>query len=412
MSSDSLYNKAKSLFPGGVNSPVRFYKPYPKFMAEGSGSRLTDEEGHNYIDYCLAFGPLILGHSRKEVVEAIREQAGKTTSIGTPSKLEVKLGERIKGAIPSMEMVRFTNSGTEATMHAIRLARFFTGRPLILKIEGGFHGAHDDALESIPFSKLKDPSSRSTIEVPFNDKDALHAVFEKFGKNIAAFILEPVLGNVGVVNPKNGYLKEVRKITEEHGTLLIFDEVITGFRSSYGAYQDIAGVKPDLTTLGKIVGGGLPVGVFGGREDIMKNVSPSGKFYQQGTFSGNTLTMAAGKAALDVLKQSDYKIPESHANRIAEEARQIFSKAGTDVKVNVSGTMFTVFFNSDEVVDSRTAGTSNRELFAKYFNGLLENGIFIASSQMEASFVSFAHSVEDEKKTVEVIRSVAEKIGN
>lgn len=412
MSSDSLYNKAKSLFPGGVNSPVRYYKPYPKFMTGGSGSRLTDEEGRNYIDYCLAFGPLILGHSRKEVVEAIQEQAAKTTSIGTPSKREIDLGERIKSAIPSMEMIRFTNSGTEATMHAIRLARFFTGRPLVLKIAGGFHGAHDDALESIPFSQLSNPSSRSTIEVPFNDTEALHAVFGKFGKYISAFILEPVLGNVGVVNPKSGYLKEARKITEEYGTLLIFDEVITGFRSSYGAYQDIAGIKPDLTTLGKIVGGGLPVGVFGGREDIMKNVSPSGKFYQQGTFSGNTLTMAAGTAVLDVLKQSDYKIPKSHANRIAEEARRIFSKSGVNVKVNVSGTMFTVFFNNNDVVDSRTAGTSNRELFAEYFNGLLENEIFIASSQMEASFVSFAHSDEDVKKTVEALRSVAEKISN
>ena len=412
MSSSSLYTRAKSLFPGGVNSPVRFYPPYPKFMSRGEGSKLIGEDGNEYIDYCLAFGPMILGHSRKEVVEAIREQAGKATSLGTPGRLEVELGERIRSAIPSMEMIRFTNSGTEATMHAIRLARFFTGRPLILKIEGGFHGSHDYALESVPYTGPIDPSQRITIEVPYNDANALNAAFQKYGRNIAAFILEPVLGNVGVVAPQPGYLQEARKITEEYGSLLIFDEVITGFRSSYGAYQNIAEVKPDLTTLGKIVGGGLPVGVFGGREDIMENVSPSGKFYQQGTFSGNPLSMAGGIAALDVLKGLDYSLPTSFAKQIAEAARLAFFKAGVEVKVNVSGTMLTVFFNHNDVVDSKTASTSNSELFSKYFNGLLENGIFIAGSQMEASFLSFAHSKGDVGKTIEVIKSVAEKIGN
>ncbi len=412
MSSDSLYSRAKSLFPGGVNSPVRYYAPYPRFMARGEGPKLVDEDGNEYIDYCLAFGPMILGHSRKEVVEAIREQAGKATLLGTPGSLEVELGERIRSAIPSMEMVRFTNSGTEATMHAIRLARFFTGRPMILKVEGGFHGSHDYALESVPYTEPIDPSMRLTIEVPYNDTKALNAAFQKYGRNIAAFILEPVLGNVGVVEPQPGYLQEARKITEEYGSLLIFDEVITGFRSSYGAHQDIVGVKPDLTTLGKIVGGGLPVGAFGGSSDIMENVSPSGKFYQQGTYSGNPLSMAGGIAALDVLKRLDYNKPKSLANKIAEGARLAFSRAGIGVKVNVSGTMLTVFFNSNDVVDSRTASDSNRELFSKYFNGLLENGIFIAASQMEASFLSFAHSEEDARKTIDVINAVAEKIGN
>ena len=412
MSSDSLFSRAKSLFPGGVNSPVRFYPPYPRFMAKGVGSKLIDEDGNEYIDYCLAFGPMILGHSRAEVVEAIREQAGKATSLGTPGSMEVELGERIRSAIPSMEMIRFTNSGTEATMHAIRLARHFTGRPLILKVEGGFHGSHDYALESVPFTEPVDPARRATIEVPYNDTEALNAAFQKYGKSIAAFILEPVLGNVGVVEPQPGYLQEARKVTEEYGSLLIFDEVITGFRSSYGAYQDIAGIRPDLTTLGKIVGGGLPVGVFGGRADIMKNVAPSGKFYQQGTFSGNPLSMAGGIAALDVLKGTDYGRPKSLAGQIAEGARLAFSKAGIEVRVNVSGTMLTVFFNSNDVVDSRTASTSNRELFSEYFNGLLENGIFIAASQMEASFLSFAHSHGDASKTIEVIKAVAEKIGD
>lgn len=412
MSSDSLFSRAKSLFPGGVNSPVRYYPPYPKFMAKANGSKLTDEEGHEYVDYCLAFGPMILGHSRKEVVDAIRDQAGKATSLGTPGKLEVELGERIQGAIPSMEMLRYTNSGTEATMHAMRLARFFTGRSLILKVEGGFHGSHDYALESIPFTEFDGTAGRATIEVPYNDVDALHRVFGKFGKNIAAFILEPVLGNVGVVPPEPGYLQETRKVTEEYGSLLIFDEVITGFRSGYGAYQDSAGVKPDLTTLGKVVGGGLPVGVFGGREDIMRNVAPSGKFYQQGTFSGNALSMAGGISTLDVLRAADYSKPASYAKLIAEESGRALAKAGADVKVNISGTMFTVFFNSIDVVDARTASSSNRELFSEYFNGLLENGIFIAASQMEASFLSFAHNDGDVRKTVEVVKSVAEKISS
>ncbi len=410
MSSDSLYSKAKSLFPGGVNSPIRFYQPYPRFMSLAQGSRLTDADGREYIDYCLAFGPMILGHSRKEVVEALREQAGKATSLGTPGPLEVELGERIRSAIPSMEMLRFTNSGTEATMHAIRLARFFTGRPLILKIEGGFHGSHDYALESLPYGNLEDPTQRATIEVPYNDVGALHRAFEKFGRNIAAFILEPVLGNVGVVNPNVGYLEEARKITEEYGTLLIFDEVITGFRSSYGAYQNVADVKPDLTTLGKIVGGGLPIGVFGGRTDIMGNVSPAGRFYQQGTFSGNAMSMAGGISTLDILKKSDYSNPASQADRIALEARNAFSKAGIEVRVNVSGTMFTIFFNGREVVDARTAAASNKEQFSRYFNGMLERGIFIAASQMEASFLSFAHSDGDTRETIEAIKGISENM--
>ena len=410
MSSSSLYSKAKTLFPGGVNSPIRFYQPYPRFMSLAQGSRLTDADGREYIDYCLAFGPMILGHSRKEVVEALREQAGKATSLGTPGPLEVELGERIRTAIPSMEMLRFTNSGTEATMHAMRLARFFTGKPLILKIEGGFHGSHDYALESLPYGKLEDPTQRATIEVPYNDVGALHRAFEKFGRNIAAFILEPVLGNVGVVNPNVGYLQEARKITEEYGSLLIFDEVITGFRSSYGAYQNVADVKPDLTTLGKIVGGGLPVGVFGGRSDIMGNVSPSGKFYQQGTFSGNAMSMAGGISTLDILKKSDYSKPASQAGRIALEARNAFSKAGIEVRVNVSGTMFTLFFNGREVVDAKTASASNMEQFSSYFKGLLESGLFIAASQMEASFLSFAHSDGDIRETIEAIKSISENM--
>lgn len=410
MSPDSLYSRAKTVFPGGVNSPLRFYEPYPKFMAGGQGSRLSDEDGHEYIDYCLAFGPMILGHSRKEVAEALGRQASRGTLLGTPTRQEVELGERVRSAIPSMKMMRFTNSGTEATMHAIRLARAFTERPLVLKIEGGFHGSHDYALESRPFKELQDPGLKTTIEVPFNDIHALHEVFQRFGKNIAAFILEPVLGNVGVVPPAPGYLREARKMTEESSSLLIFDEVITGFRNGYGAYQDIAGIRPDLTTLGKIVGGGLPVGVFGGREDIMQKVAPTGKFYQQGTFSGNPLSMAAGIATLDILRGADYSRPSARADRIANEASRAFSGAGIAAVANVSGTMFTLFFNGGAVVDAGTAGSSDKRLFLRYFRGLLEKGVFIAASQMEASFLSFAHSDEDVKETIEAVKAVAEEL--
>lgn len=379
-------------------------------MRSGSGSRLTDEEGKQYIDYCLAFGPMILGHSHPDVTARLKSQIDLGLSFGTPGKQEVELGELIKDAIPSMEMMRFTNSGTEATMHAIRLARFFTGRNLILKIEGGFHGSHESALTTIKPEQVKDPDEKSTIEIPFNDTATLERVFAMFGRHIAALIMEPVLGNIGVVQPKNGFLQLARKLTEENGALLIFDEVITGFRSRYGGYQDMAGIRPDLTTLGKIIGGGLPVGLFGGREDILRNVSPSGKFYQQGTFSGNPLTMAGGIATMEILRKSDYSIPSGHAERLSEEIRKSFLSTGIPVQVNQTGTMFTVFFNSEEVVDSRSAVKSDTARFTRFFNNLMNRGVFIPKSQFESCFVSFAHTENDIGETTSVIREVAEEM--
>lgn len=410
MSSEELYSRASSLFPGAVNSPVRFYPPYPKFIKSGSGSRITDEDGKSYIDYCLAFGPMILGHSNRKVVESVKFQLDIGISFGAPGRLEVELGERIRNAIPSMEMMRFTNSGTEATMHSLRLAKFFTGRNLILKVEGGFHGSHDYALSTTRIESLGSPENQATIEVPFNNTKALEEMFSKFGKYIAAFILEPVMGNIGVVLPDKDFLKRARELTEEYGSLLIFDEVITGFRSHYGGYQDMAAIKPDLTTLGKIVGGGLPVGVFGGRSDIMKNVSPSGKFYQQGTFSGNPVTMAAGIAALDVLRNSDYSVPTGYSTRLSESIEKSFSNAGIPVNVNHTGTMFTVFFNKNRVSDNATAMASDTGMFTRFFESLLDKGIFIAKSQFEACFVSFAHTGEDVRETEEVIKATAEEL--
>lgn len=412
MSSESLYTRATSLFPRGVNSPVRFYEPYPRFIKSGNGSKIIDEDGKEYIDYCLAFGPMILGHSRKEVVERIREQVSQGVTFGAPGRLEVELGELIREAIPSMEMMRFTNSGTEATMHAIRLARFFTGRNLILKVEGGFHGSHDYTLQASRPDQLRDSPGLATIEVPFNDTDTLQNVFSRFGGEIAAFIVEPVLGNVGVVPPEKGYLELARKLTQENGALLIFDEVITGFRFKFGGYQDVANIKPDLTTLGKIAGGGLPIGVFGGRSDIMKKVAPEGKFYQQGTFSGNPVTMAAGLATLQILKSSDYNVPSGYASRLSETLGHLFRNAGIPMQVNQIGTMFTAFFNASEVRDNASALRSDTKKYGKFFNVLLKNGIFVPKSQFEAYFLSFAHDRQDIERTESVFRLASEELAS
>ena len=407
MSSKSLFSRASGLFPGGVNSPVRFYEPYPRFIRSGDGPRITDEDGREYIDYCLAFGPMILGHANHEVVEAIKLQASSGISFGTPSKSEVELAEAIREAVPSMEMMRFTNSGTEATMHAIRLARHFTGRSLILKVEGGFHGSHDYALITAPYSTFKDPKKQATIEVPFNNSEALRSVFSQFGKEIAAFIVEPALGNIGVVEPDKEFLQEARKLTTEYGALLIFDEVITGFRFHNGAYQDMLGIRPDLTTLGKIIGGGLPVGLFGGREDIMRNVAPSGKLYQQGTFSGNPVTMAAGLATLRVLQKSDYSVPVDYVRELSGGIDSALREVGVQASVNSIGTMFTVFFNQGTVSDNASALRSNTARFTKFFNELLDRGVFIQKSQFEACFVSFAHTREDISQTLDIIREIS-----
>lgn len=412
MSSEELFSRASSLFPGAVNSPVRFYPPYPRFIKSGSGAKIKDEDGRSYIDYCLAFGPMILGHSNKIIVEKVGKQLGVGMGFGAPGKLEVELGERIRSAIPSMEMMRFTNSGTEATMHAVRLARYFTGRNLILKIEGGFHGSHDYALNTKKTEELTRPDETATIETPFNDSRVLEEVFRKFGNHLAAFILEPVMGNIGVVPPEKDFLLKARKLTEEYGTLLILDEVITGFRSSYGGYQDIVGIKPDLTTLGKIVGGGMPVGVFGGRSDIMKNVAPSGKFYQQGTFSANPVTMAAGVAELDILRESDYSVPARYSTELSEFTQKKFSNEGIPVHVNSTGTMFTVFFNKDTVKDNASAMKSDTGMFTRFFEKLLDKGIFIPKSQFEACFVSFAHTGDDVKQTEAVIGETAEELSH
>ncbi len=404
MLSEKLFKEASELFPGGVNSPVRYYEPFPRFIKEGKGSGVIDADNGRYIDYCLGFGPMILGHGDHAVVKAVQEQAEKGFSFGAPGEPEVRLAEMIREAVPSVEMMRFTNSGTEATMHAIRLARHFTGRNLIVKIEGGFHGSHDYALNSIPSNRVGNTDQNITIEVPFNDVEAISDTFQRYGNKVAALILEPVLGNIGVVRPDPEFLRVSRKLTTESGSLLIFDEVITAFRFGYKGYQDLAGIKPDLTTMGKIIGGGLPVGLFGGREEIMKNVAPRGKLYQQGTFSGNPLSMVSGIATLTQLKMLDYEKPTNYTKRLSKEIAGIMSDEGINATVNQAGTMFTIFFSSGPVANYATAIKSDAGLFFRFFQEMLKNGIFMPKSQFEACFVSFAHGKEDYADTLEAVR--------
>jgi len=408
MTSGNLFNRSTKLFPGGVNSPVRFYKPHPRFMDHGNGSKIFDVDGNEYLDYCLGFGPMILGHADDRVVKSASEQLNKGSLFGAPSLPEIELGEKIKTAIPSIEKMRFTNSGTEATMHVLRLARYFTGRDLLVKIEGGFHGSHDMALNTK--HDLNDDDKNVTLEVPFNDIEKLDSLFRNYGKRIAALIMEPVLGNIGVIPPDPSFLKEARAISDQYDSLLIFDEVITGFRFHFGAYQDIVNIKPDLTTLGKIIGGGLPVGLFGGRSDIMDKVAPLGKFYQQGTFSGNPVVMASGNATLDVLKHEKYERLDEYANSLTEHIRKTFRESGIDVVVNRFGSMFTVFFTSNEVRDNEGAQQSNGYQYRKFFNLMLENGIFVPGSKLESCFISFAHDDKDLKRTLTVVDIVAEAL--
>ncbi len=410
MSSESLYKESRDIFPGGVNSPVRFYEPYPRFIKSASGSKIYDADGREYIDHCLAFGPLILGHGNEKVKKALQNQMERGILFGAPSEGEIQLGKTIKRAIPSIEMMRFTNSGTEATMHALRLARHHTGRDLILKVSGGFHGAHDMALSATPYREDSEPARYSTLEIGFNDVPGIEKAFRHLGQRIAAFITEPVLGNVGVVPPDVEFLKASRELTDDAGSILIFDEVITGFRSSFGGYQDMVGVTPDLTTLGKIIGGGLPVGMFGGRQDIMEDVAPSGTFYQQGTFSGSPLAMAAGYATLQELNKVDYSRMSAYVRKLEDELTDFAGKKAMDIQFNSSGTMFTVFFNSAEVTDGATAMRSRTDRYTQFFNGIMNNGVFMPKSQFEACFTSSAHSAQDLDKVVDAARESLKSI--
>jgi len=421
-----LFARAQKHIPGGVNSPVRAFRSVggtPRFIKSGKGSRVVDVDGVSYIDYLGSWGPLILGHCPPPVLAALRSQLRLGTSFGASTENEVILAEMIAGAVPSIEKVRLVNSGTEATMSAIRLARAFTNRSKIIKFDGCYHGHVDSLLVKagsgvatlgLPDSAgVQQQDCSSTISVPYNDCDTVQKVLEHNRAEVAAVIVEPVAGNMGTVLPARGFLQRLRKLTREHGALLIFDEVITGFRLSYGGAQKILNVKPDLTCLGKIIGGGLPVGAYGGHEEIMKWVAPEGPVYQAGTLSGNPLAVAAGIAALKALKKpGTYAKLEQMTAELVTGLAIAAERAGAQVHINCIGSMFTVFFTSSPVTDFEEAKTSATARYARFFHAMLDRGVYFPPSQFETCFMSLAHTHNDIKATILAAREAFKEAGN
>jgi glutamate-1-semialdehyde 2,1-aminomutase len=404
--SDRLFERAQKVIPGGVNSPVRACRAVggqPLFISHGDGCTIVDADGRRYIDMVSSWGPLILGHAHPEVLEAVQEVMASGTSFGAPTELEVRFAEEICRAVPSIEKVRAVSSGTEATMSALRLARGFTGRDLIVKTSGGYHGHADYLLVaagsgaatfSIPGSAgVPAAAARDTLVVPYNDLAALEEVFATHGSGIACVIIEPVAGNVGVVPPVEGYLAGLRRLTAAHGALLIFDEVITGFRVGYGGAQELYGIAPDLTCLGKVVGGGLPAAAFGGRADVMDRLAPLGDVYQAGTLSGNPLALAAGLKALEILRRPEsYSRLEELGARLEAGLAAAAEGAGVQACINRVGSMLTLFFCPGPVRSYEEAKQADTERFGRFFRAMREGGVFLPPSQFEAMFVSLAHS--------------------
>jgi glutamate-1-semialdehyde 2,1-aminomutase len=416
--SEKLFARALELMPGGVNSPVRAFRGVggtPRFIKSAQGATITDADNRTYIDYVGSWGPMILGHAAPKVVAAVTEAAARGLSFGTPNELENELAAEIIDAIPSIEVVRMVNSGTEATMSAIRLARGVTGRDKLVKFEGCYHG-HSDALLvkagsgvatlGLPDSPgVPDALAHETLVVPYNDSSQLEAVFSEHS-DIAAVIIEPVVGNMGCVPPKPGFLQDVRELTIKSGALLIFDEVMTGFRVARGGAQELYNLKPDITALGKIIGGGLPVGAYGANRDLMSHIAPAGNIYQAGTLSGNPLSMAAGLTTLRELRErSVYQRLEAAGARLCAGVSKAANEAGIETVTNRVGSMWTTFFTSEPVTDWATAGKSDRQLYARFFHRMLEEGIYLAPSQFEAGFVSLSHSDELIDRTVTAART-------
>lgn len=422
--SRELFREAQKHMPGGVNSPVRAFKSVggdPLFIARAAGSRITDADGNEYIDYVGSWGPMILGHAHPRVTEAIRDAAEKGTSFGACSESEIRLAELVKEMVPSIELIRMVNSGTEATMSAMRLARGFTGREKIVKFEGCYHGHGDSFLSKagsgvvtlgLPDSPgVTASTAKDTLNAVYNDIGSVHRLLDENKDEIAAIFIEPVAGNMGCVPADAEFLAELRRICTNEGILLIFDEVMSGFRVARGGAQELYGIKPDLTTFGKIIGGGLPVGAYGGRRDVMEMIAPSGPVYQAGTMSGNPLAMAAGIAALSVINEdpSFYDILGASAGFLFEKISDALTSASVPFKLNRCGSMFTLFFTDQPVTDFTSAKRSDADRFNRYFHAMLSGGIYIPPSQFEANFVSAAHSKEDLESTAEVIVAAAER---
>ncbi|PYZ97320.1 glutamate-1-semialdehyde-2,1-aminomutase [Alteribacter lacisalsi] len=419
----SAFEQAKKVMPGGVNSPVRAFKSVnmdPVFMEKGKGARIWDIDGNEYIDYVMSWGPLVLGHADDRVVNALKEVTEKGTSFGAPAEIETKLAELVIDRVPSIEVVRMVNSGTEATMSALRLARGYTGRNKIVKFEGCYHGHGDSLLIKagsgvatlgLPDSPgVPESIAQNTLTVPYNDVDSLKLAFEEFGDDIAAVILEPVAGNMGVVRPEEGYLEAVREITYNYGSLMILDEVMTGFRVGYHCAQGELGVTPDLTCLGKVIGGGLPVGAYGGKREIMEQVAPAGPIYQAGTLSGNPLAMTAGYETLVQLSESDYEEFDRLGKRLEDGIKAAAGKYDIPCSITRAGSMVGFFFNEGPVKNYSQAASSDLDMFAKYFRYMLEEGVSIAPSQFEGMFLSTKHTDEDIDATIEAAEKAFARI--
>ncbi|HSF18555.1 MAG TPA: glutamate-1-semialdehyde 2,1-aminomutase [Vicinamibacteria bacterium] len=416
--SQALFEESKRYIPGGVNSPVRAFRGIdraPRFMASGRGPHIRDVDGVEYVDYIAAYGPLILGHAHPRVLDALREALFDGTSFGTPTALELEMAKKISEMVPTVEMVRMVSSGTEATLSAIRLARAATGRDAIIKFEGCYHGHADSFLiragsgaltTGVPDSAGVPPSVASlTYVARFNDLTSVERVFEDRPDRIAAVIVEPVAGNMGVIAPRDGFLQGLRQLCTQNGALLVFDEVMTGFRVSRGGAQELYDVSPDLTTLGKVIGGGLPVGAYGGRRELMVKISPSGPVYQAGTLSGNPLAMSAGLAQLETLDESNAWVRLEDASAYLERgAREIVSESSFPVTLNRVGSMMTLFFSDSEITDFQSAAEADTTRYARFFVAMLEAGIHLPPSQYEAWFVSLAHTTDVLDRTLEAIR--------
>lgn len=422
--SRKLFNKAIQIIPGGVNSPVRAFRAVggnPLFIDHAKGSRIYDADGNAYIDYVLSWGPMILGHAHPAVVKALKSAVGKGTSFGAPTALETDLAEQVLKIYPSMEKIRMVNSGTEATMSAIRVARGFTGRDKIIKFDGCYHGHADGLLVkagsgAATFGLPDSPGvpksyARNTITLPYNDPAALTKMIEKDWREIACVIIEPVVGNIGCVLPRPGFLETLRAVTKKHGIVLIFDEVMTGFRVSFGGAQKYYGINPDMTCLGKVIGGGLPVGAYGGKKEIMAMVSPEGPVYQAGTLSGNPLAMTAGITTLKELSRPGiYKRIEQNSAMLEAGLRDAAKRAGVATRFYRAGSMFCTYFTAADIFDYPTAKTADTKKFGRFFAEMLQQGVNIAPSQFEAGFMSLAHSERDISRTVTATYDALKKI--